>query len=72
MTDIKRIAARGIAGLCWLVMVCGGAWAQPSVWTHRYDNARSGVNAGEVQLNTSNVNPGQFGKLFSYGVDADI
>jgi len=72
VTDIKRIAARGIAGLCWLVMVCGGAWAQPSVWTHRYDNARSGVNAGEVQLNTSNVNPGQFGKLFSYGVDADI
>ena len=72
MTDIKRIAARGIAGLCWLVMVCGGAWAQPSVWTHRYDNARSGVNVGEVQLNTSNVNPGQFGKLFSYGVDADI
>ncbi|MBZ5626105.1 MAG: hypothetical protein LAQ69_46580, partial [Acidobacteriia bacterium] len=50
----------------------GNAWAQVSVWTHRYDNARTGANLAETQLNVSNVNPNQFGKLFSYAVDADI
>jgi hypothetical protein len=48
------------------------AWAQVNVWTHRYDNARTGSNLAETQLNTSNVNPNQFGKLFSYAVDGDI
>ncbi|HTS21077.1 MAG TPA: hypothetical protein VMN79_04630, partial [Casimicrobiaceae bacterium] len=46
--------------------------AQVSVWTHRYDNARTGANVAETQLNVSNVNSSQFGKLFSYAVDSDI
>ena len=54
------------------IFTCGSAWPQVSVWTHRYDNARTGANLAETQLNTSNVNRDQFGKLFSYAVDADI
>ena len=53
-------------------LACESAWSQVNVLTHRYDNARTGANLAETQLNTSNVNSGQFGKLFSYGVDADI
>src|SRR6266545_4794428 len=57
----------------WLCILTGGsAWSQVSVWTHRYDNARTGANLAETQLNTSTVNPNQFGKLFSYAVDADV
>src|SRR6266568_7084483 len=61
--------------LCCLSIVgltSGSAWSQVNVWTHRYDNARTGANLAETQLNTSNVNPNLFGKLFSYAVDADI
>ena len=46
------------------------ALAQVNVWTQHNDNARTGANLAEVQLNTSNVNPAQFGKLFQYSVDA--
>src|SRR4029077_6818242 len=53
-------------------LACESAWSQVDVLTHRYDNARTGANLAETQLNTSNVNAVQFGKLFSYGVDADI
>ena len=54
------------------ILTCQSAWPQVNVWTHRYDNARTGANLAETQLNTTNVNASQFGKLFSYGVDADI
>src|SRR6266567_1888938 len=60
--------------LCCLSIVgltSGSAWSQVNVWTHRYDNARTGANLAETQLNTSTVDPNQFGKLFSYAVDAD-
>ncbi len=53
------------------IFTSGSAWPQVSVWTNRYDNARSGVNPAETQLTTANVNPSLFGKLFSYAVDAD-
>ena len=61
--------------LCCLSIVgltSGSAWSQVNVWTHRYDNARTGANLAETQLNTSTVDPNQFGKLFSYAVDADV
>ena len=48
------------------------AQAQTSVLTQRYDNARSGCNTGEATLNTSNVVPGKFGKLFSREVAGEI
>src|SRR6266508_3971238 len=66
-------AARALSFGLWLgILTCGSAWSQVNVWTHRYDNARTGANLAETQLNTTNVNPNQFGKVFSYAVDADI
>jgi len=62
----KRACGAGFAALAFT-----SAFAA-DVWTHRYDNGRTGANVAEVQLTTSNVNPAQFGKLFSYPVDGDI
>lgn len=46
--------------------------AQVSVWTWRYDNSRIGANAQETLLTPANVNPQQFGRLFSQPVDGEI
>src|SRR3954453_3690071 len=46
--------------------------AQVDVLTHHNDNARSGANLKETQLNTSNVNNGQFGKLAFRLVDGNV
>jgi hypothetical protein len=48
------------------------ASGQVDVLTHRYDNARSGVNLKETQLKKSNVNNNKFGKLAFRNVDGDI
>lgn len=48
------------------------AGAQVDVLTHRYDNARSGTNLEETQLNTSNVNKNTFGKLAFRIVDGNV
>jgi hypothetical protein len=45
---------------------------EPAVTTQRYDNARTGQNLSETLLNTSNVNPAHFGKLFSRAVDDEV
>ena len=72
MNLINRIFAALLACLLMGLLVDGSASAQVNIWTHRYDNARTGSNLAETQLNTSNVNKNQFGRLFSYVVDADI
>lgn len=36
------------------------------------DSSRSGLNAGEIALGSSNVSPATFGKLFSYLVDGYV
>ena len=46
--------------------------AQTSVTMERNDTSRTGANLNETILNTSNVNVSQFGKLYSYSVDASI
>jgi hypothetical protein len=43
-----------------------------NVLTQHNDNARTGANLSETQLNTSNVGSGQFGMLFSLKVDGQI
>jgi hypothetical protein len=43
-----------------------------SVLTYRNDDVRDGANLNETTLNLSNVNSGQFGKLFSLPVDAQV
>jgi len=52
-----------------LSSLLGGAWAQVAVVTQHNDNSRTGANTQEASLAPSNVNPGQFGKVFSYTLD---
>ena len=58
-----------VLGMSYLT-ACGPS--ELSVTTQRYDNARTGQNLSETILNTSNVNPGGFGKLFTRAVDDEI
>ena len=44
----------------------------PGVYTSRNDPARDGVNASEYALTAADVNPGAFGKLFSFPVDGAV
>jgi outer membrane protein assembly factor BamB len=46
--------------------------ARSNVLTANYNNERTNANLREYVLNTSNVNSGQFGKLFSVAVDGQI
>src|SRR3954449_4600547 len=46
--------------------------AQVLVTTAQYDNGRTGANLRETVLTPRNVNPAQFGKLFTLPVDGDV
>ena len=52
------------------VSVCG--FPQTNVLTANYDNNRTSANLSETVLNTWNVNPAQFGKLYAYSVDGQV
>jgi hypothetical protein len=45
---------------------------QAAIWTQHNDNSRTGANLSETDLNTSNVNPSTFGKLFSRIVSGQV
>src|SRR5271169_10767 len=67
----NSISARS---LCLTVLVVGmallsSAFAQPSMWTSRGDNTRSGANTNETLLTPANVNETGFVHLFSAPVD---
>ena len=58
-----------------LSVVVAGHWAEPAraqVLTSQYNNFRTGCNLNETLLTPQNVNPNQFGKLFSLRVDGAI
>jgi PQQ-like domain len=66
-----KIRARGVISAS-VLGALAPLYSQVSVLTNHYDNARTGANLSETQLNTSNVNVNQFGKLFCYAVDGSI
>src|ERR1700684_3099932 len=45
--------------------------AQVDVLTANYDNNRTNANLSEFVLNKSNVNPAQFGKLYTFSIDGE-
>lgn len=71
----SRVFPRMLRFLSILLLLLGAVHAgnaQINVLTRHYDNYRTGINLNETILNTSNVNPAQFGKLFSRAVDGEI
>lgn len=69
----RRFIALAVAAfpLTVLLLSPSGA-AAVDVWTQHNDNFRTGANLNEFTLTTSNVNTGQFGKLFARAVDGQI
>lgn len=48
------------------------AYAQVSILTNKFDNARDGANISETLLTDTSVNVNQFGKLFAFNVDGYV
>lgn len=46
--------------------------AQVKILANRYDDARTGANLSEIQLNAANVSVNNFGKLWSYSIDGAV
>lgn len=66
-------SSRRSAGLaCLCVALTVGSFAQVSVPTYHNNKQRTGSNILETTLTPSNVNPAQFGKLFSQAVDGFV
>ena len=73
MNSARRNSWRPV--LAGLILGAGGVWVAPvsaQVLTSQYDNARTGCNSNETILTPRNVNPAEFGKLFSLPVDGAI
>src|SRR5271156_2702967 len=68
-----RLAAFKKLNGCWIVAVFAfGLAAEAQMTTSQVDNARTGAYLNETKLTPRNVNPRQFGKLFTLKVDGDV
>ncbi|MSQ58206.1 MAG: hypothetical protein EXR36_00740 [Betaproteobacteria bacterium] len=54
------------------ISIHGSRSGAVDVLTNNYDNHRSGANLEESMLDTANVSPETFGRLFSYPVDGPV
>jgi len=70
--DFDHILYRNIMAAFLFFVVVLSASAQSPVLTQHNDNARTGQNTSETNLNTSNVNVIQFGKLFAMPSDGQV
>jgi PQQ enzyme repeat len=71
--SILYSSARLVFGLTFLLSLgVSAGWAQIRVLTQHNDNSRTGANLNETILNTSNVKPSTFGKLFTMPVDGFV
>ena len=62
----------GLRCLLFGILVCGVQSGAQRIITSQYDNARTGANLGETTLTPRNVNPQQFGRVFTLKVDGDV
>ena len=63
-------ACRALLAAFLLAAAC--AYGAVDILTNNYDDARSGANPHETTLNSANVRPQTFGRLYSYAVDAPV
>lgn len=61
-----------VRGAAALVCSLAPLWSQVNVLTVNYDNNRTNANLNETALNSANVAPGAFGKLYSLPVDGQV
>jgi outer membrane protein assembly factor BamB len=71
---VKMLAAFVLAALAVVSspVFVPGAFAQVSVLTDKYDNARDGQNASETLLSSTTVTTSQFGKLSTFNLDGYV
>ena len=72
MTSLRPCTIQAMLLLCMLFSWIHPLRAQTNVLTYHNDNNRSGLNPNEIILNPANVNPSQFGKLFTQPVDGTV
>lgn len=58
--------------VCLIAWTALAAQAATAIVTAQFNNARTAANQTEKSLNTSNVNVGAFGKLFTFRVDGNV
>jgi Bacterial Ig-like domain (group 3)/MBG domain (YGX type)/PQQ-like domain len=63
-----------LANLCLLALLCStvAATAQVNIYQRGYNNSRTNANLQETILTPANVNPTNFGKLFTVPTDGQI
>ncbi len=68
----QHVVFYSAVAIIFLLILSPAASSQISVLTQHYDNARTGQNTQETILTHANVNPNQFGLLFSQPIDGQM